>query len=260
MGWEPTPARASRATVPHFRVGSPQAWTSEAGPHPRRVSPEDADTEALDARAEKVAWHSRRGFGAGSAGQLQCTGNASRERKRTVRCVSHRAGTERRTSAARVTHACMTPMHAEGIAATDRDILAPLFPPARAPSGAWRGGSANLFKFPRLFFLAFCRWLVAGLFAVAHGLGAYAGARVARHRAPFSSRLPPSVDQRSGATPSQSIPRRRGHGGFRRARGKGCVAQSQGFRRRKCRAASVHRERVTGAEAHGQMRFAQSWH
>ena len=177
MGWEPTPARASRATVPHFRVGSPQAWTSEAGPHPRRVSPEDADTEALDARAEKVAWHSRRGFGAGSAGQLQCTGNASRERKRTVRCVSHRAGTERRTSAARVTHACMTPMHAEGIAATDRDILAPR-PPARALVRAWCGvlfARVFLFLRPGCSFSCFPHGVWVRLQTV------YSGGRVACH-------------------------------------------------------------------------------
>ena len=76
------------------------------------------------------------GFGAGSADTAQCTGNASRERLRTVRCVSHRAGTVCRTSAARVTHACMTQMHAEGSAATDRDILAQGSSPVRGTP--WR--------------------------------------------------------------------------------------------------------------------------
>ena len=140
MGWEPTRARATRAPpCPIFESAPPKRGPAKRG-HTLAEYPPKTRTRRLRRAREEDSVSQSQGFGAGSADTAQCTGNASRERKRTDRCVPHGAGTGRRTSAARVTHACMRPMHAEGNAATDRDSLAPLFPPARAPSGAWRGG------------------------------------------------------------------------------------------------------------------------
>ena len=140
MGCEPTRARATRAPpCPIFESAPPKRGPAKRGHTLAEYPPKTRPRRLRRAREEDSVSQSQ-GFGAGSADTAQCTGNASRERKRTDRCVPHAAGTGRRTSAARVTHACIKPMQAEGNAATDRDNLAPLFPPARAPSGAWRGG------------------------------------------------------------------------------------------------------------------------
>ena len=107
MGWEPTRARATRAPpCPIFESAPPKRGPAKRG-HTLAEYPPKTRTQRLSRAREEGSVSQSQGFGAGSADTAQCTGNASRERKRTDRCVPHGAGTGRRTSAARATHACI---------------------------------------------------------------------------------------------------------------------------------------------------------
>ena len=129
-------SQRGRATRALFRVGYPPSVDQRSGATPSQSTPRRRGHGGLR-RARKRLRGTVAGVSAKEVqGKRQCIGNASRERLRTVRCVPHRARTVCRTSAARVTHACMTLMHAEGSAATDRDILAQGSSPVRGTP--WR--------------------------------------------------------------------------------------------------------------------------
>ena len=100
--------RLRRAPLCHFfELAPPKRGPAKRGHTLAEYPPKTRPRRLRRAREEDSVSQSQ-GFGAGSADTAQCTGNASRERKRTDRCVSHGAGAGRRTSAARVTHACMS--------------------------------------------------------------------------------------------------------------------------------------------------------
>ena len=146
-------------------------------------------------------------------------------------------------------------MHAEGNAATDREHFGAPFP--TRPRAVWCVARwlFNLFRVPSLFFSGFSPLLVSGRPVCGSAWFGSRRGRALRATVPhFRAGFPPSVDQRSGATHPQSIPRRRGHGGSTRA-GKVACQSRRDFGAGSAVSGSVHRERITVAQAYTKCRI-----